>query len=80
MWHFVSMLFVQVVRTQTTAMSGPAIALLYGIIAPSHDFTKYNRERASSGVAVRQQHNNGTIPLIHMYHYHSRIGSILGVS
>ena len=54
MQHFV-VKFVQVVCTLMTT-SGPAIAPLYGITAPSHDFTKYNMERASSGVAVRQQY------------------------
>ena len=44
----------QVVRTVTTTLSVPEIAPLYGIIAPNHDFTEYNRERASSGVAVRK--------------------------
>ena len=35
-----------------TTPSGTVIAPLYGIIAPTHDFTKYNRERAPSGLDV----------------------------
>ena len=58
--------------------SGPAITPLYGITAPSHDFTKYNIERASSGVAVRQQHNNNSAHLFLLHH--NRIGSIPEIS
>ena len=46
-------LMFQVVPTETKTESGPVIAPLYDVIAPSHDFTKYNRGRALSGVAVR---------------------------
>ena len=35
-----------------TTPSGIVIAPLYGIIAPTHDFTKYNRERAPLGLGV----------------------------
>lgn len=47
----------QVVRAVASAIPGSAFAPLYGIIAPSHDFTKYNRERVSSGVAVSPYYN-----------------------
>ena len=42
----------QVVRTHATTLSGTVITPLYGIIPPRHDFTRYNRERATSGAAV----------------------------
>ena len=35
-----------------TTPSGTVIAPLYGIIAPTHDFTKHNQERALSGMDV----------------------------
>ena len=38
-----------------TTPSGTVIAPLYGVIAPTHDFTKYNRERVSSELAVSME-------------------------
>lgn len=42
----------QVVRTMTATLAEKTIQPLYGIIAPAHDFTQYNRDRSESGVVV----------------------------
>ena len=38
-----------------TTPSGTVIAPLYGIIAPTHDFTQYNKERAPAELGVSHQ-------------------------
>lgn len=54
--NLIHILSIQVVcKLIPTTPSGTVIAPLYGIIAPTHDFTAYNQDRASSGLSVRVQ-------------------------
>ena len=47
----------QIVRTLPLSLSTAQISPPYGIIAPKHDFTQYNRDRASSVATVSLDDN-----------------------